>query len=69
LDAGVGVMRQLQSDEYAILVLVAMKPVSYLPPIHSAIAEKLQRLGLIRQHDNRWCPTAQGLACARWTFQ
>ena len=66
---GVCVMRHLQSDEYAILILVAMKPVSYLPPIHVATAEKLRRLGLIKQNDNQWCPTAQGLACARWTLQ
>jgi hypothetical protein len=59
-------MRQLQNDEYAILVLVAIKPVSYLPPIHSAAAEKLCHLGLIKRNDNQWCPTAQGLVCARW---
>lgn len=61
-------MRQLQSDEYAILVLVAMKPVSYLPPIHCATAEKLSRLGLIKRDDNQWYPTAQGLVFARVTL-
>ena len=62
-------MSQLQNNEYAILVLVAMNPVSYVPQIHSAAIEKLSRLGLIKQTDNKWCPTAEGLACTRRTLQ
>jgi hypothetical protein len=55
-------MHELRNDEYAILELVAMKPISYLPPAHTVIADRLSRLGLIRQDSNQWHPTAQGLA-------
>jgi hypothetical protein len=61
-------MCKLQNDEYAILLLVAMKPLSYLPRMHVAAAENLSRLGLIKLEQHQWCPTAQGLALARETL-
>jgi hypothetical protein len=50
------------------LELVAIKPVSYLPPVHHVVAERLLRLGLMRRDDHRWHPTADGLALTRRTI-
>jgi hypothetical protein len=61
-------MCKLKKDDYALLELVAIKPVSYLPPIHHVMADRLCRLGLIRRDDNHWHPTAQGLALTRRTL-
>jgi hypothetical protein len=51
-----------------MLELVAMKPLSYFPPLHLAIAERLCRRGLLRLHGERWCLTKDGLELVHRTL-
>ena len=53
-------MRRLNGNEFAMLELVAMKPLSYFPPFHLAIAERLCRRGLLRLQGERWYLTKVG---------
>ncbi len=57
-------MWALEDDEYALLELVKMKPLSYIPPLHLAKAEKLMREGILLWKDCQWYPTAVGMALA-----
>ena len=55
-------MRRLNGNEYALLELVAIKPLSYFPPFHLAIIERLCRRGLLRLQGEHWYLTKVGLA-------
>ena len=54
-------MVQLNENDYAMLELLAMKPISFLPPFHSWIAEQLSEKGVLRNDGRHWHPTAIGL--------
>lgn len=61
-------MRRLSGNEAALLELLIEKQLSYLPPLHRAIAERLQKRGMVQRKGRRWCPTARGLAVADRTI-
>ena len=56
-------MRELNSDEAAILALLAIRPVSDFQ--HYMIARRLARRGLVAFSQGKWHPTAEGLDLAR----
>jgi hypothetical protein len=59
----------LKKDEYALLELVAMKPLSYLPPNHHQKAYSLLMCGLIKWDRSQWHPTKLGLDLRRGLFR
>ena len=65
---GAGLMHALDSNEFAVLELLAMKPLSFFPPLPHIIARRLARKGLARFQDGRWHPTAEGLNLAGRTL-
>ena len=54
-------MRTLESNEFALLELLAIKPISYFPPFHLSIAERMSEHGLVQQEGELWHPTSTGL--------
>ena len=54
-------MRKLEPDEYALLELLAMEPLSYIPPLHQSVAEALIARGLTVKQGQHWYATANGL--------
>jgi hypothetical protein len=58
-------MHELDSNEVAILALLAVGPISYFPPQPYLIARRLARRGLVAFSEGQWHPTAQGLDLAR----
>ena len=56
------------TNEIAVLELLAIKPLSYFPPLPRGIAEQLARKGLAIFSDGQWYPTAGGLSCAGRTL-
>jgi hypothetical protein len=54
-------MYGLGENDYALLELSAMKPISYLPPFHLSVAEQLVERGLLRREGQQWHPTLCGL--------
>jgi hypothetical protein len=58
-------MNELDNNEIAILALLALRPISYIPPQPCAIARRLARRGLVVFSHGQWHPTAQGLDLAR----
>ena len=61
-------MHGLDSNELAVLELLAMKSLSFFPPLPHRIARRLVRKGLATLQDGRWHPTAEGLNLAGWTL-
>jgi hypothetical protein len=61
-------MHVLNSNEFAVLELLAMKPLSFFPPLPRLIARQLARKGLVRFQDGSWHPTAEGLNLAGRTL-
>jgi hypothetical protein len=59
------IAKQLSGNETALVELLALKPLSDLPPLHRSIAEKLARRGMVRREGGTWHPTPAGLAQAR----
>lgn len=55
-------MAALDHSETALLELLAIEPVSFLPPRHRRLIRRLDRLGLVVRWKNRWYPTAAGIA-------
>lgn len=51
----------LDNNEVAVLELLAIRPLSYVPPLPRRIAEQLARKGLAIFSDGQWYPTADGL--------
>ncbi len=58
-------MHELDSNEAAILALLAVRPISYFPPQPYLIARRLARRGLVAFSEGQWHPTALGLDLAR----
>ena len=58
----------LDNNEIAVLELLAIKPLSYFPPLPRSIAEQLARKGLAIFSDGHWYPTADGLSHAGRTL-
>jgi hypothetical protein len=54
----------MDSNEYALLELLAIKPISYFPPQAYMMARRLARKGLVAFKDDCWFPTAEGLSIA-----
>ena len=54
----------MDSNEIALLELLAIKPISYFPPQAYMMARRLARKGLVAFKDGRWFPTAEGLSIA-----
>jgi hypothetical protein len=50
----------MDSNEIALLELLATKPLSYFPPQPYMIARRLARRGLVAFKDGHWYPTAEG---------
>ena len=54
----------MDSNEIALLELLAIKPISYFPPQVYMMARRLARKGLVTFRDGRWFPTAEGSSIA-----
>jgi hypothetical protein len=61
-------MDVLDSNEFAVLELLAMKPLTFFPPLPRLIARRLARKGLVTFQNGRWHPTAEGLNLAGRTL-
>ena len=61
-------MDVLDSNEFAVLELLAIKPLTFFPPLPRLIARRLARRGLVRFQDGRWHPPAEGLNLAGRTL-
>ena len=61
-------MDVLDSNEFAVLELVVMKPLTFFPPLPRLIARRLARRGLVRFQGGCWHPTAEGLNLAGRTL-
>lgn len=57
--------RGLSGNETALLSLLAMKPLSFLPPLHLRMARQLERRGAVCNDGQLWQPTPEGLALVR----
>ncbi len=55
-------MQALDQSETALLELLAIEPPSFLPPRHRRSIQRLGKLGLAICWQDRWYPTAAGLA-------
>ena len=58
-------MCELDCNEEAILALLALRPISCIPPQPCEIAHRLERRGLVMFSQGHWCLTAQGLDLAQ----
>jgi hypothetical protein len=63
-------MSRLDQDQDVLLELLAMRPLSYLPPFHAQVAAELQTCGLIVCDTAHWRLTAAGWrALADWSTE
>lgn len=53
---------RLGGNEYAMLVLLSFGPLSFIPPLHLSVAEKLTQYGLMSRHGECWYATVTGLS-------
>ena len=58
-------MPGLDNNETALIALLAVRPVSHLPPQPYVIARRLARRGLVACKEGHWYATAEGLDLAR----
>lgn len=54
-------MYQLSANAYAMLELVADRPLSVVPPLHLPLVEQLSHSGLMVKFGSRWYASAEGL--------
>ena len=54
-------MSELSTNEYAMLELLALQPLTCIPPLHVPTISQLSERGLAEQLDARWYPTATAL--------
>ncbi len=54
-------MSKLERNEYALLELMAIKPLSVIPPIHQSLVEHLVERGFTMRQGTEWYATATGL--------
>jgi hypothetical protein len=59
----------LRDDEEALLELLSIRPVGFLPPIHEVMAEGLKRRGFVSQTRDGWHATTSGQLMLRWGTQ
>lgn len=59
----------LKDDEEALLELLSIRPVGFLPPIHEVMAEGLKRRGFVAQDREGWQATTSGQLMLRWGTQ
>ncbi|MBU2533886.1 MAG: hypothetical protein KKB37_14185 [Alphaproteobacteria bacterium] len=61
-------MSNLDGNAYALLELLALKPLSVIPPMHLSLAERLKAEGLTTFQSAQWHPTANGLRAVGHTL-
>jgi hypothetical protein len=54
-------MYELSPNAYAMLELVADKPLSVVPPLHQPLVEWLSESGLMVKFGSQWYASAEGL--------
>jgi hypothetical protein len=54
-------MSELNNNEYAMLELLAMHPLSCIPPLYVRLINQLATRGLTVRHGAKWYPTATAL--------
>jgi hypothetical protein len=54
-------MYELSANAYAMLELVADKPLSVVPPLHLPLVEQLSESGLMVKSGSQWYASAAGL--------
>ena len=54
-------MRDLSRNEYAMLELLALQPLSCIPPLHRPLISQLSERGLTMHVDAHWYATATAL--------
>lgn len=54
-------MRKLSIEEHAMLELLALRPLSYIPPIHMSTMSQLSERGLTVRVNATWHPTGSAL--------
>ena len=54
-------MSKLDRNEYALLELMALEPLSVIPPMHQATAAQLAERGLTVRRGTCWMATTAGL--------
>jgi hypothetical protein len=54
-------MYELNANAYAMLELVADKPLSVVPPLHQPLVESLSQSGLMVKCGSQWYASAEGL--------
>ena len=54
-------MSDLNNHEYAMLELLAMQPLSVIPPLYVPLISQLSTRGLTVQEGAQWYPTASAL--------
>ena len=54
-------MSELNNNEYAMLELLALQPLSCIPPLYMPMIGQLSERGLTLQNGARWYPTATAL--------
>jgi len=54
-------MSDLSTNEYALLELLALHPLSFIPPLHMQMLDQLYVRGLTVCRNDQWYPTASAL--------
>ena len=54
-------LSELNNHEYAMLELLAMQPLSVIPPLYVPLISQLSTRGLTVQEGAQWYPTATAL--------
>jgi hypothetical protein len=74
LVCGASVMEQVKKsdlidDEEALLELLSIRAVGFLPPIHEVMAEGLKQRGFVSRNTEGWQATTSGQLMLRWGTQ
>lgn len=54
-------MSKLNNNEYAMLELLALQPLSCIPPLYLSMIDTLSNKGLTARLGDQWYPTATAL--------
>jgi hypothetical protein len=54
-------MSNLDHNQYAMLELLAIRPLSCIPPLHMSFVDELSKRGLTVRRGRHWYPTADAL--------
>jgi hypothetical protein len=55
----------LKNDDYVLLALAALQPISLFPPLHWASVKRLEAWGYLKHLNGLWHPTPDGLAATK----